>query len=236
MTRRMFIIFILFSLIIGYQFSSGSCQVYAQHEGHQLYYCPMHPTYTSDRPGDCPICNMKLVKREEAKAAAGAAKEEAGFYISPEKQQLIGVKTEKVISRPLEKIIRTVGRVVFDPDLYKAQTEYIEAIKTLEKVQDSKEAGIISRAEALVDAAELKLKLSGLSQGQVEELASIKESDKSLLLSSLAIPRSWVYATIYEYELEGVKVAQEVTITAAAYPDKKFNGEVVAIDPVFDSM
>lgn len=25
------------------------------------YYCPMHPTYTSDRPGDCPICNMKLV-------------------------------------------------------------------------------------------------------------------------------------------------------------------------------
>ena len=25
------------------------------------YYCPMHPTYTSDRPGNCPICNMKLV-------------------------------------------------------------------------------------------------------------------------------------------------------------------------------
>ena len=28
-----------------------------------VYYCPMHPTYTSDRPGDCPICNMKLVPR-----------------------------------------------------------------------------------------------------------------------------------------------------------------------------
>lgn len=36
-----------------------------------VYYCPMHPTYTSDRPGDCPICNMRLVKREEA-AAPGA--------------------------------------------------------------------------------------------------------------------------------------------------------------------
>ena len=32
-----------------------------------LYYCPMHPTYTSDRPGDCPICYMKLEKREEVK-------------------------------------------------------------------------------------------------------------------------------------------------------------------------
>lgn len=31
-----------------------------------VYYCPMHPTYTSDKQGDCPICNMKLVKRESA--------------------------------------------------------------------------------------------------------------------------------------------------------------------------
>ena len=23
--------------------------------GSVKYYCPMHPTYTSDRPGDCPI-------------------------------------------------------------------------------------------------------------------------------------------------------------------------------------
>lgn len=27
------------------------------------YYCPMHPTYVSDRPGTCPICNMDLVLR-----------------------------------------------------------------------------------------------------------------------------------------------------------------------------
>ncbi len=35
------------------------------HSAKEIYYCPMHPTYTSDRPGDCPICSMKLVKREE---------------------------------------------------------------------------------------------------------------------------------------------------------------------------
>jgi hypothetical protein len=25
----------------------------------------MHPAYTSDRPGQCPICNMDLVKKEK---------------------------------------------------------------------------------------------------------------------------------------------------------------------------
>ncbi len=29
------------------------------------YYCPMHPSYTSDKPGDCPICNMRLVPMEK---------------------------------------------------------------------------------------------------------------------------------------------------------------------------
>jgi Cu(I)/Ag(I) efflux system membrane fusion protein len=39
----------------------------------QQYHCPMHPTYVADRPGDCPICGMKLVpiQAQEPKAQAG---------------------------------------------------------------------------------------------------------------------------------------------------------------------
>ncbi len=34
-----------------------------------LYHCPMHPTYTSERPGKCPICQMDLVPIEEEEPA-----------------------------------------------------------------------------------------------------------------------------------------------------------------------
>ena len=29
------------------------------------YHCPMHPTFISDKPGDCPICGMRFVPMEE---------------------------------------------------------------------------------------------------------------------------------------------------------------------------
>ncbi len=36
----------------------------------EIYYCPMHPDQTSDKPGKCPICGMDLVKNEAEQPAA----------------------------------------------------------------------------------------------------------------------------------------------------------------------
>ncbi|MGA7743766.1 MAG: efflux RND transporter periplasmic adaptor subunit [Polyangia bacterium] len=51
------------------------------------YQCPMHPAITSDQPGDCPICGMKLVLRESAASeGSGVAKPGArkiALYRSP---------------------------------------------------------------------------------------------------------------------------------------------------------
>ncbi|MFZ5800443.1 MAG: efflux RND transporter periplasmic adaptor subunit, partial [Candidatus Omnitrophota bacterium] len=113
---------------------------------------------------------------------------------------------------------------------------YIEAMNTLQSVKASGQEAVIKRAEALVEAAKLKLKLQGLDVKQIEELQNSKENDQSLLISSPDSGFTWVYATVYEYELGWVKLGQEAIITATAYPGKEFKGTVVAIDPVFDAM
>jgi membrane fusion protein, copper/silver efflux system len=40
-------------------------------QGKVYYTCPMHPQVRQDTPGNCPICGMKLSRREEAPADAG---------------------------------------------------------------------------------------------------------------------------------------------------------------------
>jgi Cu(I)/Ag(I) efflux system membrane fusion protein len=50
------------------------------------YHCPMHPTYVSDRAGDCPICGMRLVPIESEEShdedvqAKSASKEKKLLY------------------------------------------------------------------------------------------------------------------------------------------------------------
>ncbi len=81
------------------------------------YHCPMHPTYISEQPGECPICGMSLVPIEEegnGMEQMSMVEGYASVKVSPEFRQLIGVKTGVVERRPLEKIIRTVGEIDYD--------------------------------------------------------------------------------------------------------------------------
>ncbi len=45
--------------------------------GQALYHCPMHPTVTSDRPADCPICGMRMVPNERGREEAAPARASA---------------------------------------------------------------------------------------------------------------------------------------------------------------
>ena len=282
---------------------------HAEHK--QTYYCPMHPGFISDKPGDCAICGMKLVKKEEATAIEAQAKtaqevcilhnckmancqmeitgdvkdcpfcgahlakskerkilyyrnpmnpeatspapikdsmgmdyipvyeeaqgEEAGVNISLERQQMIGVKKERVEKIKLNHQILTVGKVAYDPVLFVAQEEYIQALKARESISAGALPLIKEQTESLAEASKRKLLLLGMNEQGIETLAKSGKPQGSLYLP-LQEKTAWIYITIYEYEIGFIKEGQDVEIEAIAFPGEVFKGKVMAIMPVLDPM
>jgi RND family efflux transporter MFP subunit len=113
-----------------YKAIKGRATASADKGGRKILYWvdPMHPAYKSDKPGIAPDCGMKLepVYADGGAASAPAAGPEpihaddtsameAGTVrITPEKQQLIGVKFEQVETGGGSRTIRAVGRVAID--------------------------------------------------------------------------------------------------------------------------
>jgi membrane fusion protein, copper/silver efflux system len=80
-----------------------------------LYYVdPMNPSHTSDKPGMAP-CGMPMepVYAEEEKTA-GDAMSPGAVTISPQKQQLLGIRVNAVEETAGTHVFRTIGRVVPD--------------------------------------------------------------------------------------------------------------------------
>ncbi len=96
------------------------------------YHCPMHPTYVSDKPGDCPICGMRLVPIEEHPSAAESqpADPHAGqtgesessstvtgyatVTIPQDRIQMMGITLTEARRTEMDQSIRTYGRITYD--------------------------------------------------------------------------------------------------------------------------
>ncbi len=247
-----------------------------QSEG--LYYCPMHPSFTSNRPGNCAICGMSLVRREASDAPADGRKTASGdrkilyyrnpmnpqvtspvpmkdemgmdyipvyeepegpahpgVYISPEKQQLIGVKKGKVEMRELSGQILTVGRVAYDPALFTAQQEYLQILKGRQAAQKANLTEVNEQSISLVKATRSKLLLMGMSDTEIDAMEKQGRPEMNLYLPTEEDKDVWVYVTIYEYEAGFVKEGMPVQVDTLAYPGQTFQGRIVSITPLLEA-
>ncbi|MGJ4788670.1 efflux RND transporter periplasmic adaptor subunit [Leptospira koniambonensis] len=207
-----------------------------------IYYCPMHPHYTSDRPGNCPICNMDLVKKEDSsehkdhtsasnslQAAESTSKEDLSseknsreLILSFEKQQSIGIKTELVSKRNLVKKISAYSSVAYDPELYSALSEYKEAVRSSEFLSPD-----------IIRNLQLRLRQLGLSPDQIKIWTSGARDPSELILGGKS-GRAHIYSQIYESDFTSAKVGLPIKFKTDVYPEKEFIGKIKSIDVILD--
>jgi multidrug efflux pump subunit AcrA (membrane-fusion protein) len=201
----------------------------AHADAHALYQCPMHPQIIRREPGTCPICGMTLQRVDETAVASTDVPGHAAFTLSAERQQLIGVTHAPVAVRSLVEDIRTAGTIANDPMLYQALVEYREAHRTLGAIRDSSVHEARAGADALIDAAALKLRRLGLGE---HEIAAFARLDPTTLL--LPGAKVWVYAKVYEGEAPLIAAGTPLTVTVPALPGRSYDATVFAVDPTID--
>ena len=93
-----------------------------------LYYVdPMNPAHTSPQPGLAP-CGMKMepVYADDAGRVAGSAIPPGAFKITPEKQQVMGLRVAAVEQMPWTYRLRTTGKVAVDEDSIYRVNAFVE--------------------------------------------------------------------------------------------------------------
>lgn len=208
-------------------------------EGH-IWTCSMHPQIRKDGPGKCPICSMDLVKAEtlgkvKDQSQSHVPEAHVAFTLSNNRIQMIGVKYGTVGQKVLFKSIEAAGKVAFDPELYTAQNEFIEAVRQQERVKDAPIADVKHSALRMVESAKLRLKVLGLSDQQISKLRSSggPTTGSNLLITSPG-EDVWIYAEVFEMDLSNVDAGQQVKISGGALEGKELFGKVASVDRVIN--
>lgn len=147
MKRIINIAFLSFFLVASGCNNSKEREDHSQHAAEpvqQIYTCPMHPEIIRDKPGNCPICGMKLVKKE-----AGGEK-------------VNDVTLETMLKPTNEFVVSSIPVVTIRKD--EEQIE-IEALGNI--AYDTRQVGSISaRVSGRIEKLYVRFRYQKISKGQ----------------------------------------------------------------------
>jgi multidrug efflux pump subunit AcrA (membrane-fusion protein) len=233
----------------------------------------------------CPICGMPLSQRKKGQSANLPDGILSRKQYSPDQIRLAGVKTVAVTFQPLTKQLSAVGNVTYDESRLAEITSRVSG--WLEKVYVNKTWIAVKEGEPLVEiyspelfssARELllamerkgsgelvkgvreKLRLLGVSDSEIEEIAQSGRANHRLIIRS---PQSghiirkevkqgvhvepgetlfevadlsavWIEADVFERDIPLLRVGQAIEATVQAIPNRVFEGRVSLVHPHLD--
>jgi membrane fusion protein, copper/silver efflux system len=187
-----------------------SCTEKKDHASHDQYTCPMHPTVLQDKPGSCPVCGMDLVKKgqpgEEVKITA-----ELNYLLKPTNAMVTSsIKTISPIQKIMNVETKSNGIITYDtrrftslPIRFGGRIEKLlvkynfQPIRKGEKILEIYSPELLTAQRdllyllksdkdnlQLIDGAKEKLRLLGLSDSQINQLATTSRENYSFAVYS----------------------------------------------------
>lgn len=251
----------------------------------KYWYDPMVPNQKFDKPGKSPFMDMML---EPKYANEGSDGEEGGVAISSQTAQNLGIRLEKVSTKSFGESFSTIGRIepderrfyavqtripgfverlyvravgdpvskgqkiaeIYAPDLLAAQQEYL-ALLDLNSVDSD---------NALKDAARNRLKLLGMTEGEISAITKnrissprfgvyapasgvltelgVREGGQLMAGSSLIqisdLSQVWMIAEVPELDAARLKPGITADVQLQSLPSEVFKGKVSYLYPMLN--
>jgi Cu(I)/Ag(I) efflux system membrane fusion protein len=262
-------------------------QIVVKTQSKAYYTCSMHPQIHEDHDGNCPICGMKLIKVELTGTSDKTADritltatqiQLAGIQTDTVREENTGSQktltgtvtanentsqelSARIAGRIQQLYVRTIGEKIsigqpvysiYSEDLQEAEKEYLLA-KQQQKVLHNPDVDY----GQLINAAENKLQLWGLSTAQIKNLAAsgkvsatttvlskvggtvsdigVHEGDYvtegMTILKTQALNNLWVEAQMYANEAGNYKENDRMSVSFPDLGGQLINGKVEFINP-----
>ncbi len=200
---RLFVSMLLLLLVF-------ACTQNKDHASHDQYTCPMHPTVIQDKPGSCPVCGMDLVKKgqpgQEVKITA-----ELNYLLKPTNSMVTSsIKTISPVQKSMNVETKSNGIITYDtrrftslPIRFSGRIEKLlvkynfQPIRKGQKILEIYSPELLTAQRDLlyllksdkdnlqiIQGAKEKLKLLGLSDSQISELATTSQENYSFAVFS----------------------------------------------------
>jgi len=149
---------------------------------------------------------------------------------------------------------------MYSPELISAQEELIQALQVVGKLDKTNSPVLKSTAQETVRSAREKLRLYGLSEGQIKAIEEDQAPSEHLTITAPAggivvhkdalegmyvktgtkiytiadLSKLWVLLEAYESDLPWLRYGQHVTFTSPSFPGQNYDAIISFIDPVVD--
>lgn len=255
----------------------------------KYWYDPMVPNQKFDKPGKSPFMDMQLEPKYANTGSDGeGAGEDGGVAISSQTAQNLGIRLEKVTSKSFGESFSAVGRIepderrfyavqtripgfverlsvravgdpvtkgqkiaeIYAPELLAAQQEYLALL----------ELNSVDSDNALKDAARSRLKLLGMTEGEISAITKtgkssprfgvyapasgiltelgVREGGQLMAGSSLIqisdLSQVWMIAEVPERDAARLKLGITADVQLQSLPGEVFKGKVGYLYPMLN--